>query len=257
MILRRKAWAATLTLLMILLRAFRFHPITCHPTEYKIGSECCPMCPPGSRVKTDCTEFRSTSCLPCTDGTYMDQPNGLKKCSPCSTCYSGAGLMVKEQCTRLADTSCEPMEGFFCTDPKRGNCGVAQKHSSCEPGQYISKIGTAITDTLCSDCISGTFSNGTMLSCQPHRQCEKEKLQLIKAGTASTDVECGKKSSNITGSVIGIVVVFLVVATIVVVLWKYQKITIPGICRKRQKNPRGNTEEAAHTSLRQLGKVEH
>ncbi|MEQ2286198.1 hypothetical protein AMECASPLE_039803 [Ameca splendens] len=79
---------------MILMRPFRVHTITCHLTEYKIGNECCPMCPPGSRVKTDCTEFRSTSCLPCTDGTYMDRPNGLKRCTPCSTCDSGAAMLM-------------------------------------------------------------------------------------------------------------------------------------------------------------------
>ncbi|MED6247012.1 hypothetical protein ATANTOWER_027965, partial [Ataeniobius toweri] len=70
------------------MRAFRVQTITCPHTEYKIDNNCCPMCPSGSRVKTDCTEFRRRSCLPCTDGTYMDLPNGEKRCSPCSTCDS-------------------------------------------------------------------------------------------------------------------------------------------------------------------------
>ncbi|XP_047201385.1 tumor necrosis factor receptor superfamily member 14-like [Girardinichthys multiradiatus] len=178
----------------------------------------------------------------------MDLPNGEKRCTPCSTCDSGAGLMVKQGCRTYADTVCEPMEGFFFTDPKSGGCGVAQKHRSCEPGQYISKKGTASTDTDCSDCFSGTFSNGTMLSCQQHRQCEKENLQLIKAGTASTDAECGEKGSNITGIVIG-VVVFLVVAAIAAVLnWKYKIITIPVICTKRQKPQREDAEGAEHSN---------
>ncbi|KAG7236725.1 hypothetical protein INR49_000470 [Caranx melampygus] len=29
------------------------------------------MCAAGSRVEADCTEFRSTSCLPCIDGTFV------------------------------------------------------------------------------------------------------------------------------------------------------------------------------------------
>ncbi|MEQ2256022.1 hypothetical protein ILYODFUR_019941, partial [Ilyodon furcidens] len=204
-----------------------------------------------SRVKTDCTAFRPTSCLPCADGTYMDLPNGEKRCSPCSTCDSGAGLMVKQRCSLTEDTVCEPMEGFFCTDPKSGGCGVAQKHRSCEPGQYISKKGTASTDTDCSDCFSGTFSNGTMLSCQQHRQCEKENLQLIKAGTASTDAECGEKGSNITRIVISVMVVFLVLGMIVAVylLWKYKIITIPAVnCTKQQKPQREDTEGAEHSN---------
>ncbi|XP_036003489.1 tumor necrosis factor receptor superfamily member 14 [Fundulus heteroclitus] len=106
--------------------------------------------------------------------------------------FTGAGLKEKHGCTLSSDAVCEPMEGFFCTQPKSGGCGAAQKHRSCEPGQYISKMGTASADADCSDCISGTFSNGTTSSCLPHTQCEHENLQLIKAGTASADAECGE-----------------------------------------------------------------
>ncbi|XP_014891411.1 tumor necrosis factor receptor superfamily member 14-like isoform X2 [Poecilia latipinna] len=219
-------WVTKSMLLMTLMRDFRVDSITCHLTEYEIEGECCPMCPPGTRVKTDCTEFKSTSCQKCPERTYMDLPNRLKRCYPCSTCGSGAGLKEKRGCEITADTVCEPMEGFYCTDSTSEGCVVAQKHRSCEPGQFISRMGTASTDTECSECISGSFSDGTMLSCQNHTQCEKENLQLIKAGTASTDAECGEKSSNITGIVIGVLVVFLVAATIGgVFLWKYHKNT--------------------------------
>ncbi|XP_032421052.1 tumor necrosis factor receptor superfamily member 14-like isoform X1 [Xiphophorus hellerii] len=244
MISRRKAWAAMFVLLMILMRDFGADSITCHQTEYKMGEECCPMCPIGKRVKADCTEFQNTFCSPCTDGTFMDLPNGLKRCNPCSTCDSGAGLKEKQQCVITADTVCEPMEGFYCTDLKSGGCSVAQKHRSCEPGHYISRNGTASTDTECSECSSGSFSDGTMLSCQPHTQCEKENLHLIKAGTASTDAECGGKSSNITGIVIGVLflVIFLGTAIGGVFLWQYHKNTKPNICTKQQKPQRDQAE---------------
>uniref|UniRef100_A0A3B5RB36 TNFR-Cys domain-containing protein n=1 Tax=Xiphophorus maculatus TaxID=8083 RepID=A0A3B5RB36_XIPMA len=240
------SWATTFMLLVILMRNFRVDSFRCHITEYNIGEECCPMCSAGHRVRIDCTEFKSTSCQRCTDGTFMDLPNGLKRCNPCSTCDSGAGLKEKQQCVITADTVCEPMEGFYCTDLKSGGCSVAQKHRSCEPGHYISRMGTASTDTECSECSSGSFSDGTMLSCQPHTQCEKENLHLIKAGTASTDAECGGKSSNTTGVVIGVLVIFLLVAAaivVVVVLWKNKKIKIPNIFTKRQKPQRDQAEE--------------
>uniref|UniRef100_A0A3Q2Q3U0 TNFR-Cys domain-containing protein n=1 Tax=Fundulus heteroclitus TaxID=8078 RepID=A0A3Q2Q3U0_FUNHE len=190
---------------MLLMRASRVHTLRCHLMEYRIGNECCPMCPPGSHVKSDCTAFRSTSCLPCRAGTYMDLPNGQKECTPCSACDS-AGLKEKDGCTLSSDAVCEPMEGFFCTQPKSGGCGAAQKHRSCEPGQYISKMGTASADADCSDCISGTFSNGTTSLLKTARtqrdvypsvylnarlccfRCEHENLQLIKAGTAGGTV---------------------------------------------------------------------
>ncbi|XP_043998288.1 tumor necrosis factor receptor superfamily member 14-like isoform X2 [Gambusia affinis] len=236
------SWAATFVLL-ILMRDFRVDSITCHLTEYKIGEECCDQCPSGHRVRIDCTQFKSTSCQRCSDGTYMDLPNGLKRCNPCSTCDSGAGLKEKRQCGPSVDTVCEPMEGFYCTDFKSRGCVVAQKHRSCEPGHYISRNGTAYTDTECSECSRGSFSDGTMFSCQPHTQCEKENLQLIKAGTTSTDAECGEKSSNITGIVIGVVMVLLLVAAIIgVFLWKTKKIAIRNICIKRQNTQRDQEE---------------
>ncbi|XP_043998441.1 tumor necrosis factor receptor superfamily member 14-like [Gambusia affinis] len=236
------SWATTFVLLMIL-GNFRVDSITCHLTEYRIGEECCPMCPSGHRVKTDCTEFKTPECQRCSDGTYMDLPNELKKCNPCSTCDSGAGLKEKQQCKLTADTVCEPMEGFYCTDFKSGGCVVAQKHRSCEPGHYIRRNGTASTDTECSECSRGSFSNGTMFSCQPHTQCEKENLQLIKEGTTSTDAECGKKSSNIPRIVIGVVMALLVVALIGgVFLWKHKKNKPQNICIKRQKAQRDQEE---------------
>ncbi|XP_032420936.1 tumor necrosis factor receptor superfamily member 14-like [Xiphophorus hellerii] len=240
------SWATTSMLLIILMRNFRVDSITCDITEYKIGEECCDQCPVGHRVRIDCTEFKRTICQRCSDGTYMDLPNGLKRCNPCSTCDSGAGLKEKQQCVITTDTVCEPMEGFYCTDLKSGGCSVAQKHRSCEPGHYISRMGTASTDTECSECSSGSFSDGTMLSCQPHTQCEIENLHLIKAGTASTDAECGGQSSNITGIVIGVLflVGFLLVAAAIVgvVLRKNKKIKIPNISTKRQKPQRDQAE---------------
>uniref|UniRef100_A0A4W6D468 TNFR-Cys domain-containing protein n=1 Tax=Lates calcarifer TaxID=8187 RepID=A0A4W6D468_LATCA len=137
-------------------------------TEYQTGNECCPMCPPGSCVKTNCTEFRSRSCLPCLEGTYMNQPTERTQCFPCTNCDAGSGLKIKTSCTSTSDTVCEPLEGFYCMDVKDKCCMAAQRHKHCEPGQYISKKGTASTDTECSDCTDGTFSNGTFTSCQPH-----------------------------------------------------------------------------------------
>uniref|UniRef100_A0A3P8NBB2 TNFR-Cys domain-containing protein n=1 Tax=Astatotilapia calliptera TaxID=8154 RepID=A0A3P8NBB2_ASTCA len=109
--------------------------------EYQIGSECCPKCLSGSIVKTHCNEYRSTSCLPCMDGTFTDQPNGLERCIPCTNCDSGLGLRVKTPCTATSDTVCEPLEGFYCVSSVGLSCDIAQKHKRCKPGQYISQNG--------------------------------------------------------------------------------------------------------------------
>ncbi|XP_031137508.2 tumor necrosis factor receptor superfamily member 14-like [Sander lucioperca] len=209
MMLRKHLTVAPL--LILVMSVFRGHTLTCHPTEYRMGGRCCPKCPAGSQVRKDCTGFRSTCCLDCDKGTFMDQPTDFMSCFPCSRCDSGSGLKIKTACMTTSDTVCEPLEGFYCTDSSDKGCVEAQKHRSCQPGQYIRQKGTALKDTECSDCRDGTFSDGTLLtSCQPHTQCQH---QLIKPGTASTDAECGEQSS---GAVIVIVVpvICLVVAGI-------------------------------------------
>uniref|UniRef100_A0A1A8S5G0 TNFR-Cys domain-containing protein n=1 Tax=Nothobranchius rachovii TaxID=451742 RepID=A0A1A8S5G0_9TELE len=208
MILSRNGWikAAVLVVLSIL----RVHSFPCHLTEYKTGDGCCPMCPPGSRVKSDCTEDRSTSCLPCVAGTFMDKPTGQKMCFPCSVCDSGSGLKTKDSCSLASDTVCEPLEGFFCIDSTPGRCSAAQTHSRCEPGDFISKAGTSSSDAECSPCSRGTFSNGSSASCQPHTQCETKNLQLIKEGTSSSDAECGERTAVVPVAVgVGAVLLLL------------------------------------------------
>ncbi|XP_028264799.1 tumor necrosis factor receptor superfamily member 14-like isoform X2 [Parambassis ranga] len=220
---RRNPWTAAL--LMIIIKALSSLSLTCHPAEYQIGKECCPLCSAGTRVKIDCTEDRSTSCLPCIKGTYMDNPTGRKECFSCTNCDAGSGLKVKRSCTVTSDAVCEPMEGFYCIDYKGDKCEAAQRHTSCKPGQYIQVNGTAYRDTECSDCSDGTFSNGTLTSCQPHRQCEAEKLQLIKAGTPSDDAQCGETTTNV-GVTVGVIITVLVLCAglfVAFIFYKRQK----------------------------------
>ncbi|XP_005748497.1 tumor necrosis factor receptor superfamily member 14-like [Pundamilia nyererei] len=204
--------AAFLVILIILMKVSSVLSLTCHQAEYQIGNECCPKCLAGSRVKMHCNEYRSTSCLPCMDGTFTDQPNGLERCIPCTNCDSALGLRVNKQCTTTSDTVCEPLEGFHCVSFVRLSCDIAQKHKRCKPGQYISQKGTASTDTECSDCSSGTFSNGTFHSCQPHTQCHLFNLQLVTAGTSAADAQCGEHSFNV-GAAVGVAVCVLIVIT--------------------------------------------
>uniref|UniRef100_A0A8P4KLH1 TNFR-Cys domain-containing protein n=1 Tax=Dicentrarchus labrax TaxID=13489 RepID=A0A8P4KLH1_DICLA len=196
---------------ILLMNIFRGHALPCHPSEYQIDSECyqwsqsdshgwCCLCSP---VKY-CTEFRSTSCLSCTEGTFINHPTGRRQCYSCTICDAGSGLKIKTSCTTTSDTVCEPLEGFYCLNSTEDGCMSAQRHTLCQPGQYISQ--KALTDTECSDCSAGTYSDGTFPSCRPHTQCESMNLQLIKAGTVSTDAQCGEQSSNPTGIVIGVVV---------------------------------------------------
>ncbi|XP_047425577.1 tumor necrosis factor receptor superfamily member 5-like [Mugil cephalus] len=187
------------------------------------------MCPPGNRVKIDCTEFRSTSCLYCMDGTYMDKATGRKQCFQCTNCDTGSGLKVKRSCTTTSDTVCEPLEGFFCIDLIKDQCEAAQKHKDCDPGQYIKEKGTSSSDTVCSDCSDGTFSDGTLTSCHQHTQCESMNLQLKTAGTKSTDSVCGEQTSYV-GVIVGVIIVLVVLVVLIVVVTVLCYIKIKNKC---------------------------
>ncbi|XP_075902034.1 tumor necrosis factor receptor superfamily member 14-like [Nelusetta ayraudi] len=228
--------SATVSFLMVLLLNISgCFSQQCHPSEYWSGTDCCPKCPAGKHVKTDCTQHRSTSCTWCEGGTFMDQPNGLQQCFPCRSCDTDSGLTVKTACTTTSNAVCEPVEGFYCVDVSQGGCAAAKQHSSCQPGQYISKKGSLYEDTECSACPGGTFSNGTSSSCQPHTQCQALNPVLIKAGSSSADAECGPPGSDHTGVIVGVPVSLIVVASIAGGLVYY--------CSRQKRKTRGENKK--------------
>lgn len=193
----------------------------CARAEYEINGECCPMCAPGNRVYWHCTEDSSTTCVPCPASTYKDEPNRLATCFPCTVCDAVQGLRVRKACTRSADTVCEPHEGFHCITSNKGSCKLAVEHSKCKPGQYIKQTGTAFTDTVCADCADGTYSNGSLMACQPHSKCEIKGLTEIKAGTTPSDAECEKVTSVELIVGVGITVTVTVLVAVLVALIAY------------------------------------
>ncbi|XP_059909687.1 tumor necrosis factor receptor superfamily member 14-like [Gadus macrocephalus] len=196
----------------------------CRQAEYRVGGECCPTCPPGMHVSRHCTEFRSTSCASCTEGTFQDGDNGREQCFACQHCDAGLALKVKKSCSSTSDAVCEVLDGFFCIDSNRGGCRAAQRHTVCSPGHYIGQRGTADKDTECFHCTDGTFSDGASSSCQSHRNCESVGLKLMRPGTDSTDSECGEHGAH-AGLVAGIVIgVILVMALIIVAIILGKKI---------------------------------
>ncbi|XP_019129151.2 tumor necrosis factor receptor superfamily member 5 isoform X2 [Larimichthys crocea] len=205
--------------------------LKCQQSEYELGERCCRLCPAGKFVIRDCTQCVSTICTPCAEGTYMNQPTGAIVCPDCTNCDADSGLKTKTLCTRTSDTVCEPLEGFHCVDSTDGGCRAAETHSSCGPGQFISRKGTALSDTVCSNCTEGTFSNGTLTSCHLHTKCEA--MKVIKPGSVSADAECGENNSKCTIASVALCVSFLIVSIIIV--------SAPRCCIKRKESDHRET----------------
>ncbi|XP_076120807.1 tumor necrosis factor receptor superfamily member 14-like isoform X3 [Alosa pseudoharengus] len=195
----------------------------CGRAEYLIGQECCPMCGPGYYVRRHCTEFISTTCVPCPSLSYTDAPNGLVSCRSCTVCDSTAGLRVKRACSSTSDTLCEPLEGHYCTDPIKDGCRGAVEHTKCSPGQYIKQPGTSSSDTVCGDCVGDSYSDGSFTSCRPQTQCELLRLDVLRKGSTSSDTECAERKNTVAIVVVVIVLITCGVLVGLFILWKKKK----------------------------------
>ncbi|XP_035237175.1 tumor necrosis factor receptor superfamily member 14-like isoform X13 [Anguilla anguilla] len=205
---------------------------SCGSAEYEINGECCPMCTPGTRVYKHCTEYTSTSCVPCIQKSFIAVPNGLPHCLSCTVCEPDLGLKTERECTPTSDTVCGPLDHHYCTKTDNKGCSFAQKHTICRPGQFILHNGTTSTNTKCGYCPDKTFSNESFSAyCKPHRDCQTLGLQEIKAGTNTSDSECGPRNIPVY---IVIVLVLLVLAVILAIIF---------ILRSRRQNMKTDLTE--------------
>ncbi|XP_034760402.2 tumor necrosis factor receptor superfamily member 14-like isoform X1 [Acipenser ruthenus] len=187
---------------------------SCAPSEFFVEGQCCPMCSPGSSVFRACTQDSSTSCIPCTRGTYTEEPNGLLKCFTCKNCDQALGLAVLHQCQLNKNTICGPLNGYFCSGKARGGgCDQGQKHTVCRAGERVKSQGTAESDTRCEDCPEGTFSTKDMsLNCTAWTDCELNDKVKYPEGSSTADVQCQEKTP--VGLTAGLIVGFLCVCLV-------------------------------------------
>ncbi|XP_052034290.1 tumor necrosis factor receptor superfamily member 14 isoform X1 [Apodemus sylvaticus] len=164
---------------------------SCRQEEFSVGDECCPMCNPGYHVKQVCSEHTGTVCAPCPPQTYTAHANGLSKCLPCGVCDPDMGLLTWQECSRWKDTVCRCIPGYFCETQDGEHCSsTCSPHNACAPGQRVQKRGTYSQDTVCAECLTGTFSlGGTQEECLPWTKCGAFQQEVTR-GTSSTDTTC-------------------------------------------------------------------
>ncbi|XP_069039878.1 tumor necrosis factor receptor superfamily member 14-like isoform X2 [Lepisosteus oculatus] len=204
----------------------------CGPAEYKVNGECCPMCPAGSRVLHHCTEFKSTTCIPCVGSTYIDQSNRLSTCLQCKVCDPGLGLQNLSDCTSTRNRLCRVLIHYYCTDKADGDCRAARPHTVCKPGQRIKKQGTETSDTECEDCPEETYSPHG-IECTRWTDCAVLGKVKMKDGSSTDDVSCQKKSPR---PHIGTVVVFALWICAVVYLFTRARLCCSEKCPIQETN---------------------
>ncbi|XP_064153839.1 tumor necrosis factor receptor superfamily member 5-like isoform X2 [Anguilla rostrata] len=198
---------------------------SCGSAYYEMNGKCCPMCTPGTHLHEGCTEYASTSCVPCNQNTFSALPNRQPYCSSCTVCEPDLGLKTERECTPTSDTVCGPLDHHYCTKTDNKSCSFAQKHTICRPGQFIIHNGTTSNNTKCENCPDKAFSNESFSAyCKPHTDCQSLGLQEITAGTNTSDSECGPRNipvSIIVPVLLVSVLVAVVILTIIFILkWK-------------------------------------
>ncbi|XP_074537098.1 tumor necrosis factor receptor superfamily member 5-like [Halichoeres trimaculatus] len=253
----------------------------CQPGLWR---RCCPMCPSGYRLYDDCTRSYSTHCLPCPEGTFMDQLTYHRQCYNCTNCdgdvhssfHSGLPLVnnklaaeVMPQELHAATMSLQsgtapdlnPTEHIWDIMSR----SIHQLHAApqtvqelvdalvqvweevpqetihhlirsmprCSANKVDSKIqfsvfsGSSESDSECSPCSEGTFSDGTFTSCQNHTECDPSNQQLLRPGTGSQDAECGELEPDRTKEIISVsvggAVVLFSAAVCVFIVYRLKK----------------------------------
>ena len=121
------------------------------------------------------------TCTACAAGTYSDTTN-VTACTACTAgtyCASGA----------TAEVACGSGTNDFDDDSNAATACVAM--TNCVAGQYVSTVGTATTNRVCTACAAGFFTTAQNAgSCQAHTICAAGQY-VTGAGTLTTDQTCG------------------------------------------------------------------
>nr|XP_045005005.1 tumor necrosis factor receptor superfamily member 14 [Jaculus jaculus] len=194
----------------------------CREEEYPVAAECCPKCSAGYHVKQVCSELTGTVCIPCPPKTYTAHPNGLSQCLPCGDCDPDMGMVTWQNCSSTQDTVCHCSQGYFCDIEEGNHCVLCLPHTTCPPGQRVLKRGTYSQNTVCANCLLGTFSSGgTQEKCLPWTKCQQWFQKETERGTRSTDVTCSFSwGFYFTLASLGAITAFMIFC-----LWKQRRVS--------------------------------
>ncbi|OCT62763.1 tumor necrosis factor receptor superfamily member 5 [Xenopus laevis] len=187
--------------------------LACQDTEYVKDGKCCSLCPPGKRMSQECDADSGTVCEFCRTGEFQDKWNKETTCHQHAYCDTNAGKEQVTKGTNERDTECQCQYGRHCSDP---TCEICIQSKHCSPGYGVTHIATSISDTQCSACAEGSFSNTTSFEdpCIGWKICGNEEEELFP-GNSTSDKVCRMKSHRNHIMIIVICLIFVALITAV------------------------------------------
>lgn len=156
---------------------------------------CCKRCPPGQKLKHECSETNNTVCEPCPKDQYMEGRNYSPNCRSCTRCRKEKGLQHAKACSAVENAKCECRSGMYCSmGYVESYCEECSSYRICKVGFGVSKPGTATSNVRCEPCPHGTFSNTASYTdpCWPHTNCHGRAV--ILKGNATADTVCAPEA---------------------------------------------------------------
>ncbi|KAM5135147.1 tumor necrosis factor receptor superfamily member 5 [Mantella aurantiaca] len=182
--------------------------VSCGIAEYEKQGRCCSLCRPGQRLEEECTESRDTACVTCDPGEYHDTWNRQTRCLHHQYCDQNLGFQMISEGTVERNVDCVCQDGTHCSSTQ---CETCVENTPCGPGYGVAQKAGRNSDTECTLCPGGTFSNVTSHTepCKDWHRCS-DSQQEIRPGSPHADVVCGPHPKNRTWIYIVLVLIVLI-----------------------------------------------
>ncbi|XP_066527836.1 tumor necrosis factor receptor superfamily member 5 [Hoplias malabaricus] len=199
---------------------------SCSDTEYVKDGSCCKKCGPGKRMKqnTDCID---PTCEECGDGEYQDGYTEKTQCQRQPICDPNLNFVVDPKPSKIKRSECQCLPGHYCSSQP---CVTCVKHTVCEAGYKVKKMGDQNSDTECEPCSNGTFSSEeSAISCTSWTKCQTGYAES-KPGTLTSDRICNYQYRVHMG--IGISIVVL--AAVCICIYGFKKGRTKSFCLQKK-----------------------
>ncbi|XP_069469774.1 tumor necrosis factor receptor superfamily member 11A [Ambystoma mexicanum] len=164
-------------------------------TQYEHLGGCCSKCEPGKYMSARCTATSATVCLPCDTNQYIDVWNEEEKCWLQKLCDPGKGLAVLSRGNSTLERKCACTPGYHLNRDYE----YCIRNTECDPGFGAQRPPTKDTDTVCTPCALGRFSNisSAFEECQPWTNCTALGKAEKAHGTNFSDAVCHEGNSTL------------------------------------------------------------